>query len=199
MTTTLAGLTAIFTSCSFLIDVGVGVFFVAAAVQSLSVSVGLTPVTYPHFIVCAALVVVGALIVISGLCRFTFTDVYMRCLHRFSGKALVFAVASAFVISLEPPNAILSWRGICAVITTVIAIMYVCASFATGRKAHPRPLIFCGEKVDSPRAAPTPFAALSPGSATTAGSAAPFGRPPPAQKKPNPFIDKPVASSWPDA
>lgn len=195
---TLAGVSSLFLAISFLIDVGVGVFFVAAAVQSLSVvGANVTPVTYPHFIVCAALIIVGGLTVVSGLCRFSVTDHYMKCLHRFSGKALVFAVASAFVISLEPPNSLLTWRGWCAIITTVIAVVYVCAAFATGRKAHPRPLIFCGEKIESPRAAPTPFAALSPGHVTTAGTA--FVRPPPAPKNPNPFISKPIQSSWPDA
>ena len=34
---TLAGVSSLFLAISFLIDVGVGVFFVAAAVQSLSV------------------------------------------------------------------------------------------------------------------------------------------------------------------
>ena len=180
-------------STSFLVDIAVGVFLVAAALDASFNTVGLTASTFPHVMVGLCTIGLGVISALSGLVRFPITDTYVRCVHRFAGKSLLFFFGAALVFALEPGMPKLTWRGIVAIALIVLAVVYLGAAFAS-RSKHPRPLIYCGE-AKSPRPA-TPFVREESPRETAGGL--PAARAATQPKPDNPFRTSPVPSSWPD-
>lgn len=157
-------------ACAWLLDALCGVFIVSAGVHSLSNMTGAPPAQmYPRAIVGIALILLGVAHVLASLFRIALLHDNARFLYRFFGKGLTILSSGALIFSLEEPRAAVTWRGVCAVVLTVVGCAYALAACASCGGPHPRPLIYCGpsEKSDAPP--PQPHAR----------AASPFEPPPP--------------------
>jgi hypothetical protein len=140
---------SLFLAISWILDIGIGVFFVAVGLFHLnSSSQGTTD--YPKIALSLGLLILGALTCLTGIFRFPLVDVYCRCAHRYFGKGLVNFIGSAIALALESPNqSTLSWRGVIAIIVTAVACCFLLLSLMTCRGSNPRPLVYCGESTKS--------------------------------------------------
>ena len=133
-----------------MLDVGCGIFFVAASLSHFATIASIAGVTsgdnYATIALSLFLLIAGLIILVTGLLRFPTVDTYCKILHRFAGKSFFYLVGSAVILALEPQALKLSWRGIVAVIVTAVSVIYALLSCATcNGGSNPRPLIYCGE------------------------------------------------------
>jgi len=194
---------AAFLSLSFLLDAAVGSFLVASSISVVAITQP-TPSAkaFPVYALSTILIIAGVALFTTALFRLPLIETFSRCLHRFAGKAMLFVASAAVVLALEPEAAVISWRGVCAIMVFVLGLSYLAVSLSTcGSATHPRPLIYCGEP-KSPDAAPraSPFAAPpdAPPSYLLAvpASAARAAAPPPRSKyDANPFASATASTS----
>lgn len=152
-------LMAFLLSTSWVLDIAVGCFFVAAALANFDSIRVATTESYPRITLSLGLTLLGALCAFTGLLRFPVVDFYCRFFHRFAGKALLWIVGAAIVLALEPSGAqTLTWRGIVGIIVSGVAVLYSFISCITIGGLKPRSLIDCGESSKSEEQTPVPRA-----------------------------------------
>ena len=145
-----------FLTFSWMLDVGCGIFFIAASLSHFATITAVAGDNYATIALSLFLLIIGGVIFITGLLRFPAVDTYCKILHRFAGKSFFYLVGSAVILALEPQALKLSWRGIVAVIVSALAAIYALLSCATcNGGSNPRPLIYCGEPSKTEDAAPT--------------------------------------------